>query len=89
MGQRFRLKAGFDITRFSPANQVILTALKRYGMFLADNGSAWFFSGVPDARWNNDDLHLLQVNVHGTDFEAVDESGLMIDPNSGQAKSPP
>ncbi len=88
MGQRFRLKASFDISSFSPVNQVILTALKRYGMFLADNGSAWFLSGVPDARWSNDDLHLLQTGVHGSDFEAVDESGLMIDPNSGQAVQP-
>jgi hypothetical protein len=86
MGQRFRLKASFDITGVSPANQVILTALKRYGMFLADNGSAWYLSGVPDARWDNDDLHLLQTYVHGSDFEAVDESSLMIYPDSGQAR---
>jgi hypothetical protein len=89
MGQRFRLKAGFDITGFSAANQVILTALKRYGMFLADNGSAWFLSGVPDARWDDADLHRLQDNVHGSDFEAVDESALMIHPDSGQARPPP
>jgi hypothetical protein len=88
MGQRFRLKAGFDISGFSPANQVILRALKEYGMFLADNGSAWYLSGVPDERWDNDDLHLLQTRVHGSDFEAVDESGLMIDPDSGQARPP-
>jgi hypothetical protein len=86
LGQRFRLKADFDITSFSAANQVILTALKRYGMFLADNGSAWFLSGVPDARWDDADLHRLQDNVHGSDFEAVDESALMIHPDSGQAR---
>jgi hypothetical protein len=86
MGQRFRLKASFDISGFSATNQVILTALKRYGMFLADNGSAWYLSGVPDERWDNDDLHLLQVYVHGSDFEAVDESALMMDPDSGQAQ---
>jgi hypothetical protein len=85
MGQRFRLKAGFDISRFSAANQVILRALKTYGMILADNGSAWYLSGAPDERWNNDDLHLLQTGVHGADFEAVDESSLMVDANSGQA----
>ena len=56
MGQRFRLKAGFDISGFSPQTQVILTALKRYGMILADNGSAWYISGVPDPSWNNDVL---------------------------------
>jgi hypothetical protein len=88
MGQRFRLKASFDISTFSPTNQVILRALKEYGMFLADNGSAWFLSGVPDERWNNDDLRQLQLRVHGSDFEAVNEAGLMIDSNSGQARQP-
>lgn len=86
MGQRFRLKASFDISGFSSINQVILTALKRYGMFVADNGSAWYLSGAPDDRWNNDDLHNLQTGVHGSDLEAVDESSLMIDPDSAQAR---
>jgi len=86
MGQRFRLKAGFDMSRFSAANQVILTALKQYGMILADNGSNWYLSGAPDERWDNDDLHNLQTGVHGSDFEAVDESGLMIDADSAQAR---
>src|SRR5262249_45921692 len=86
MGQRFRLNAGFNISGFSPLNQVILQALKTYGMFLADNGSAWYLSGVPDDRWNNDDLHNLQTLVHGSDFEGVDESSLMIDPNSAQSR---
>jgi hypothetical protein len=54
-------------------------------MMLADNGSAWYLSGAPDSRWNNDDLHNLGL-LHGSDFEAVDVSGLMVDPNSGQAK---
>ncbi len=85
MGQRFRLKAGFDISGFSPQNQVILKALKRYGMVLADNGSAWYISGVPDPRWNNDDLHDLD-RVHGSDFVAVNVSSLMINPNSAAAK---
>ncbi len=84
MGARFRLRAGFDISGFSAANQVILRALKKYGMILADNGSAWYLSGAPDSRWNNDDLHNLGL-LHGSDFEAVDVSGLMISPNSGQA----
>ena len=84
MGARFRLRAGFDISGYSAANQVILRALKKYGMILADNGSAWYLSGAPDSRWNNDDLHNLGL-IHGSDFEAVDVSGLMIDPNSGQA----
>jgi len=54
MGQRFRLKAGFDISGFSPEVQVILRALKTYGMILSDNGSAWYISGTPDERWDND-----------------------------------
>lgn len=86
MGQRFRLKASFDLSAFSAANRVILTALKTYGMFIADNGSSWYLSGAPDERWDNDDLHNLQTGVHGSDFEAVDESSLMVDPNSAQAR---
>ncbi|MSP14489.1 MAG: hypothetical protein EXR62_16235 [Chloroflexi bacterium] len=89
MGQRFRLKASFNISQFSATNQVILTALKKYGMFLADNGSNWYLSGAPDERWNDDDLHRLQSLVHGSDFEAVNESSLMINVDSGQAAPPP
>ena len=62
---------------------MILTALKRYGMFVADNGGAWFLSGAPDPRWDDADLHLLGA-ITGADFEAVDESGLMVGPDSGQ-----
>ena len=57
-------------------------------MILADNGSSWYLSGAPDERWNNDDLHQLQTRVHGSDFEAVDTSSLMVDPGSGQARTP-
>ena len=85
MGQRFRLKASFDISPFPADVQVILRALKKYGMILADNGSAWYISGTPDPGWNNDDLSTLR-NVPGSAYEAVDVSSLMIDPNSGQAK---
>ena len=56
MGQRFRLRADFDISGFSPEVQVILQAFKTYGIILADNGSSWFISGVPDERWDNDVL---------------------------------
>ena len=87
MGQRFRLRADFDISGFSPEVQVILQALKKYGMMLADNGAPWFISGVPDERWDNDHLHELH-QVHGSDFEAVDVSSLIVDPDSGQAQSP-
>ena len=86
LGQRFRLKAGFDISGFSSQSQVILQALKTYGMILADNGSAWYISGAPDERWDNDDLHELH-EVPGSAFEAVDESALMVDAGSGQAQN--
>jgi hypothetical protein len=85
MGQRFRLKAGVDITGFSPANQVILRALKAYGMILADNGSPWFISGAPDDAWDNDDLHELR-QLTGADFEAVDVTSLMRDADSAQVR---
>jgi hypothetical protein len=81
MGQRFRLKSSFNIATFSPQTQVVLRALQQYGMILADNGSAWYVSGAPDGRWDNNQLHELG-QLHGTDFEAVDESSLMVDPNS-------
>jgi len=86
MGQRFRLKAGFDISRFATQTKVILTALKKYGMIVADNGSSWYISGAPDPGWIDDDLVGDLRQVHGSDFEAVDESSLQISPNSGQAK---
>ena len=70
MGTRLRLKASFDISIFSAANQVILTALKQYGMILADNGSAIYISGAPDSRWSNDDLGHLKT-LTGSDFEVV------------------
>jgi len=85
MGQRFRLKASYDISKFPEPVQVILRALKAYGMILADNGTSWHISGVGDPHWNDDVMHDL-TQVTGGNFEAVDESGLMIDPNSGQAK---
>jgi hypothetical protein len=85
MGQRFRLKASFDVTPFPARIRVILNAFKSYGLILADNGSDWFISGVPDERWDNDELRLLS-GVHGSDFEAVDESSLMLDPDSGQVR---
>lgn len=85
MGQRFRLKASFDITAFSSQVQVILRALKTYGMILADNGSAWYISGVPDPRWDNDTLVSELSRVKGSDFEAVDASSVMVSADSGQA----
>ncbi len=85
MGLRVRLKASVNISTYPPQTRIVLTALKHYGMILADNGSDWFISGAPDDRWNNDDLHSIG-GIHGSDFEVVDESSLMIDPNSGAAR---
>lgn len=83
MGTRFRLKKDVDISSYSKENQVILTALKRYGMFLADNGGPWFISGVPDRRWSDSDLNKLK-QLKGSDFEAVDESDWQLLIDSGR-----
>jgi len=70
MGMRVRLKASFDISTFTPRIQVILRALKKYGMFLADNGSNWYISGAPDPRWSDDELRALKT-IAGSNFEVV------------------
>jgi hypothetical protein len=70
MGARLRLRRDFDITSFAPDVQVILTALKTYGLILADNGSDWYISGAPDDRWDNDVLHQI-TRVKGKDLEVV------------------
>jgi hypothetical protein len=75
MGLRVRLEAGVDISSYPPQARVVLEALKRYGMILADNGSPWYISGAPDPRWSNDDLHSLG-RLTGADFEVVDTSHL-------------
>ncbi len=87
MGTRLRLKASFDISHFSAANQVILTALKKYGMILADNGSAIFISGAPDSRWNNTDLHAL-TQVTASDFEVVQMGTLYTPANVPTGSAP-
>jgi len=84
MGQRFRLRSDYDISEFHPQVRVILRALKEYGMILADNGSPWFITGVPDERWNNEILGQLR-SISGREFEAVDVSALMLDPDSGKS----
>jgi hypothetical protein len=76
MGMRVRLRADFPVDPFPAAVQVILTALKSYGMFVADNGSDWFISGAPDPRWNDDELSSLR-GVMGRDFEVVHMDGLV------------
>ena len=70
MGMRVRLKASVDISSFSLAMQVILRAMKQYGMMVADNGSNWYVSGAPDPRWSDSDLHNLGL-IKGSDFEVV------------------
>jgi hypothetical protein len=79
MGLRVRLKASVDVSRFGPQAQVLLVALQRYGMILADNGSPWYVTGAPAPGWNDDDLHQLQ-QLHGSDFEVVDTSSLRNGP---------
>ncbi len=79
MGMRVRLKAGVDISAFPADVRVILTALKRYGMMLADNGGAFFLSGAPDPRWNDADINDLK-QLHGSDFEVVKMTGLVAGP---------
>jgi hypothetical protein len=75
MGQRVRLKRGYEISRFPRQARVVLRALKRYGMILADNGSPWYVSGAPHRGWDNDQLHSLH-RVPGNAFEVVDTSRL-------------
>jgi len=70
MGLRLRLKASYDISSFTGQSLVILTALKKYGMIVADNGSSWFITGAPDPGWNNNDLDQLKT-VPGSAFEVV------------------
>ncbi len=85
MGARFRLKADFDISGYSAQAQVVLLAMQQYGLILADNGSNWYFGGTADSNWPLALVNELKT-VPASAFEAVDESSLMIDPNSGQAR---
>ena len=73
MGLRLRLRADFPVAGFPRQARIVLTALKRYGMIVADNGSSWYVSGAPDPRWSNDQLHTLH-RVHGSDFVVVNTS---------------
>ncbi len=78
MGLRLRLKASYDISRYTGMAKVVLTALKKYGMIVADNGASWFITGATDSRWNDDDLDQLK-KVPGTAFEVV-KSGEIVKP---------
>lgn len=87
-GARFRLRATVNASAFSPRARVVLTALQRYGMFLAEPGPAWGLSGAPNPGWDEDVLAELE-DVFGASFEAVDVSSLVIDGGSGQAAAVP
>ena len=88
MGARFRLKGSFDISRFRPDTQVVLRAMQRYGVIVADNGSNWYFTGTSEQGWDTAMLDQLK-SVPAGQFEAVDASSLMVDPNSGQMRGGP
>jgi hypothetical protein len=79
MGLRLRLKAGYDISGFSGHARVILEAMKRYGLIVADNGSNWFFTGASDSRWDDDDLNQIK-EVPGSAFEVVDTGEPVVKP---------
>ena len=85
MGARFRLKSSFDISRFDARTQVILRAMKKYGLVLADAGSNWYFQGVSDTRWPDLVFEELK-SIAGSNFEAVDTSVMQVDPNTAEAK---
>jgi hypothetical protein len=87
MGTRLRLKASFDISGYPADDQVILTALKKYGMILADNGSAIFISGTPDNAWNNTNLNLLK-QITASSFEVVALDTVFTDANVPTGPSP-
>jgi hypothetical protein len=84
MGARFRLRSEYDISGYGARARVVLRAMQRYGLILADNGSNWYFQGTRDGRWRNKLLDELK-QVPASEFEAVDVSGCQIDPDSGQA----
>jgi len=85
MGARFRLKASYSLAGLRPDTQVVLRAMKKYGLILADNGSNWYFQGTADNAWDTDFLDEIK-DVPASAFEAVDGSSLMIDPNSARAR---
>lgn len=87
MGMRLRLKASFNASSYSAANQVILAAMKKYGLILADNGSSMYIGGAPDDRWDNNDLHNLG-SLHASDFEVVQISPLYTSANVPHGVAP-
>jgi hypothetical protein len=89
-GMRVRMKASVDLSSFSGPSLIIFTAMKKYGMILADNGGDWFVDGAPNSNWDDNQLHTDFINVgfpHDI-FEVVDESTWIVDPNSLEARAP-
>jgi hypothetical protein len=87
MGMRLRLKSSYDISSFSTNVQVILTAMKKYGLIMADNGRAMYISGAPDSRWDNNDLHNLS-QVPASAFEVVEMNPVYTQANVPQGAAP-
>jgi hypothetical protein len=87
MGMCLRLKSSFNVSGYSPANQVILNAFKKYGLIMADNGSSMYISGSPDDRWDNNDLHNLG-GVHASDFEVIQISPVYTQTNIPAGAAP-
>jgi hypothetical protein len=87
MGMRLRLKASFDISSYSAINQVLLTAMKKYGLIMADNGSNMYISGDPDSRWDNDDLHNLG-GVTASDFDVIEMNPIYTQANVPTGAAP-
>ena len=85
MGARFRLRKSYDISRYSASARVVLVAMKKYGLVLADNGSPWYFQGTSDSRWGSSIIEALK-RVPASAFEAVDTSSLRITAGSGKAR---
>ena len=87
IGMRIRLRADFDISGYSATNQIILKAMKKYGMILADNGSSMFFQGTTDSRWNDDDLSKLK-SIPSSAFDVV-QMGTKYDANTAPTGTAP
>lgn len=87
IGMRLRLKANFDISKFSKTDQIILTAMKKYGMILADNGGNMFFQGTMDDRWDDNDLDALKA-IPASDFDVV-SMGTTYDANTAPTGTAP
>jgi hypothetical protein len=88
MGARFRLRAGFDTSGFTPDVRVVIRAMKRYGLIVADNGSDWYFQGAVDPRWTTAFVDQLK-QIPARAFVAVDEHACRVGPDSGAFASEP